>query len=183
MHATNQGFHNKKLRAEPIDSKQETCTTDPSMRFHTTFAALMPTLLLTAKGEQIVRLYLRQFEAERRAFASTPSAASVLNTGISPRQTYDNIYNEENDKQQTDEDIKTLCIDKGGAALWRPKRGESGKANLDSQGEIQDFDVGMTEGATYNWLYGARLAAMRSLAHVSVFPLRLAALSDWQLYH
>lgn len=42
-------------------------------------------------------------------------------------------------RQQTDDDIKNLCTDKGGVALWRPKRGgPSGEAFLDSPGEVQE---------------------------------------------
>jgi hypothetical protein len=78
------------------------------------------------------------------------------------------LYNAEEDKQQTDGDIKTYCTDKGGVALWRPKRSESGRVDFESPGEIQSLDGGMTQGATYNWMYGARLAAIWSAAQVSV---------------
>ena len=90
------------------------------------------------------------------------------NSGLQSRE----IYQEEEDKKQTDDDIKNLCTSQGGIALWRPKRTERGRADLDSPGEIQDVDVAMTQGAAYNWLYGARLAALRAIGHVSVDRLR-----------
>jgi hypothetical protein len=93
--------------------------------------------------------------------ASVPATRPV--NDLQPR-----LYSKEVDQAQTEEDIKTLCTDKGGVALWRPNRGEEGVANLNSEGDIQDYDSAMVAGATLNWVYGARLAAMESVAYVSV---------------
>jgi hypothetical protein len=38
---------------------------------------------------------------------------------------------------------------------------------MDSVGDLQDYDSAMVKGAEMNWIYGARLAAMRAVAVVS----------------